>query len=67
MSEKEELISGPEFYQKPKKDMMNSIDKQVLLSLVKDKKLDSSLALELEGQIIENGVKNTLVNNNYIT
>ncbi|KAB0612841.1 type II/IV secretion system protein [Campylobacter hyointestinalis subsp. lawsonii] len=67
MSEKEELISGPEFYQKPKKDMMNSIDKQVLLSLVKDKKLDSSLALELEGEIIENGVKNTLVNNNYIT
>ncbi|WP_176320881.1 GspE/PulE family protein [Campylobacter hyointestinalis] len=46
---------------------MNSIDKQVLLSLVKDKKLDSSLALELEGEIIENGVKNTLVNNNYIT
>ncbi|AII14754.1 transformation system, type II secretion system ATPase CtsE [Campylobacter iguaniorum] len=64
----EKAISGPEFYQKPvsRENELNPVDKQLLLTLVRDGKLDSSLAISLEPQIIQNGLKNVLLDQNHI-
>lgn len=59
-------ISGPEFYQTKQKNI-NQIDKQLLLALVRDGKLDNATAIDLEKQLPEGKTKEFLITNGYVS
>ncbi|ALV65008.1 GspE/PulE family protein [Campylobacter fetus] len=59
MNEKND-ISGPEFYQN-KNTQLSQIDKQVLLTLIRDGKLGENEASDLETKINSNNIKDILI------